>query len=29
MRCLTDGHCGVYTDWKIDYGPTGHLFDLA
>lgn len=29
MRCLTDGACGVYTDWKIDYGPTAHLFDLA
>ncbi len=29
MRCLTDGACGVYTDWKIDYSPTGHLFDLA
>lgn len=29
MRCLTDGGCGVYTDWKIDYGPTAQLFALA
>ncbi|MFI7546561.1 hypothetical protein [Actinoplanes sp. NPDC049599] len=25
LRCLTDGTLGVYTDWKIDYGPTAHL----
>ncbi|MFC5004357.1 hypothetical protein ACFPIJ_41840 [Dactylosporangium cerinum] len=29
MRCRTDGRCGVYTDWKIDYSPTAHLFDSA
>ncbi len=25
LRCLTDGTLGVYTDWKIDYSPSGHL----
>ena len=25
LRCLADGTLGVYTDWKIDYGPTAHL----
>lgn len=25
LRCLTDNHVGVYTDWKIDYEPTAHL----
>ena len=25
LRCLTDDTLGVYTDWKIDYGPTAHL----
>ena len=27
LRCLRDGILGVYTDWKIDYAPTTHLFD--
>ena len=26
LRCITDGRLGVYTDWKIDYNPTDHLF---
>jgi hypothetical protein len=26
-RCVRDGIMGVYTDWKIDYSPTAHLFD--
>ncbi|WP_199517042.1 hypothetical protein [Nucisporomicrobium flavum] len=26
LRCLSDGTLGVYTDWKIDYTPTEHLF---
>ena len=25
LRCLRDGTVGVYTDWKIDYSPSGHL----
>ncbi|MFJ3576056.1 hypothetical protein [Streptomyces rubiginosohelvolus] len=25
LRCIKDGFCGVYADWKIDYGPTDHL----
>jgi hypothetical protein len=29
LRCLTDGTLGVYTDWKIDYGPTAHLLNQA
>lgn len=28
-RCVRDGTLGVYADWKIDYGPTDHLFDNA
>jgi hypothetical protein len=28
-RCVRDGTLGVYTDWKIDYGPTDHLFGAA
>jgi hypothetical protein len=28
-RCLRDGTLGVYADWKIDYGPTDHLFANA
>jgi hypothetical protein len=28
-RCLADGTLGVYTDWKIDYGPTDQLFERA
>jgi hypothetical protein len=27
LRCVRDGVLGVYTDWKIDYSPTAHLFD--
>jgi hypothetical protein len=26
-RCVSDGILGAYTDWKIDYSPTAHLFD--
>ncbi|MBW8483234.1 hypothetical protein [Actinomadura parmotrematis] len=29
LRCVADGILGVHADWKIDYGPTGHLFALA
>ncbi|WP_261994036.1 hypothetical protein [Streptomyces sp. t39] len=29
LRCTRDGFCGIYTDWKIDYGPTGHLLTLV
>lgn len=25
-RCAACGVLGVYTDWKIDYSPTDHLF---
>ncbi|MCA1272399.1 hypothetical protein ACIPQH_16810 [Streptomyces rubiginosohelvolus] len=25
LRCIKDGFCGAYADWKIDYGPTDHL----
>ena len=25
-RCVACGVLGVYTDWKIDYSPTEHLF---
>ena len=28
-RCTTCGVLGVYTDWKIDYSPTDHLFALT
>lgn len=28
-RCIRDGTLGVYTDWKIDYAPTAHLFESA
>jgi hypothetical protein len=24
IRCLTDNALGVYADWKINYGPSGH-----
>lgn len=27
LRCVQDDLLGVYVDWKIDYGPTGHLLD--
>ena len=29
LRCVRDGMTGVYTDWKIDYSPSGHLRDMA
>lgn len=27
LRCTLDGVLGCYTDWRIDYGPTEHLFE--
>jgi hypothetical protein len=29
LRCVKDGFCGVYADWKIDYGPTDHLLAMV
>ncbi|WP_173092181.1 hypothetical protein [Actinomadura verrucosospora] len=29
LRCTKDGFCGIYADWKIDYGPTDHLLTMA
>ncbi|MEU8950437.1 hypothetical protein [Streptomyces sp. NPDC048489] len=29
LRCAKDGFCGVYADWKIDYGPTDHLLTMV
>ncbi|MBC9718294.1 hypothetical protein H9Y04_37795 [Streptomyces sp. TRM66268-LWL] len=29
LRCVEDGFCGVYVDWKIDYGPTEHLLAMV
>ncbi|MFI6522787.1 hypothetical protein ACIBF1_45040 [Spirillospora sp. NPDC050679] len=29
LRCVEDGFCGVYADWKIDYGPTDHLLAMV
>ncbi|MER7171938.1 hypothetical protein [Streptomyces mesophilus] len=29
LRCLKDGFCGIYADWKIDYGPTDHLLTMV
>ncbi len=29
LRCVRDGMPGVYTDWKIDYSPSGHLRNMA
>lgn len=29
LRCIEDGQCGVYADWKIDYLPTDHLLTMA
>lgn len=29
LRCIKDGFCGVYADWKIDYGPTDHLLTMV
>jgi len=28
-RCLACGVLGSPVDWKVDYGPTGHLFDAV
>lgn len=28
-RGIKDGFCGVYADWKIDYGPTDHLLTMV
>jgi len=27
LRCTDDGVLGVYTDWKIDYTPSSHLYE--
>ena len=27
LRCTRDGVLGCYTDWRIDYSPTVHLFE--
>ncbi|MEV8362613.1 hypothetical protein [Streptomyces niveus] len=29
LRCVEDGFCGIYADWKIDYGPTDHLLTMV
>jgi hypothetical protein len=29
LLCIKDGFCGVYADWKIDYGPTSHLLTMV
>jgi hypothetical protein len=29
LRCVGDGILGVYADWKIDYSPSAHLYDLV
>jgi hypothetical protein len=29
LRCLTDNTLGVYADWNINYGPSGHLLSQA
>lgn len=29
LRCLADGLLGVYTDWKIDYGPSAGLLGMV
>ena len=29
LRCRSDSQMGVYADWKIDYSPSGHLYDAA
>lgn len=29
LRCVEDGLCGIYADWKIDYGPTDHLLTMV
>ena len=27
LRCTDDGVLGAYTDWKIDYTPSSHLYE--
>lgn len=29
LRCTADDVLGVYTDWKIDYLPADHLYQLV
>jgi hypothetical protein len=29
LGCLACGHLGVYEQWKIDWGPSNYLLDLA
>src|SRR5262249_43906444 len=29
LRCIACGMMGVYTDWKVDYEPTEHLYDAV
>ncbi|WP_329302950.1 hypothetical protein OG410_35920 [Streptomyces sp. NBC_00659] len=29
LRCIKDGFCGTYADWKIDYSPTEHLLAMV
>ncbi|MBQ0888763.1 hypothetical protein KBZ94_28265 [Streptomyces sp. RM72] len=29
LRCIKDGFCGIYADWKIDYEPTDHLLAMV
>ncbi|WP_242887535.1 hypothetical protein [Actinomadura litoris] len=29
LQCVEDGFCGVYADWKIDYGPKDHLLTMV
>ncbi|MET7420424.1 hypothetical protein [Dactylosporangium sp. NPDC005555] len=29
LRCLSCGRLGVYEAWKIDWGPSNYLLDLA
>ncbi|MFC9646537.1 hypothetical protein ACFTZF_50275 [Streptomyces mirabilis] len=29
LRCIKDGFCGTYADWKIDYSPTEHLLTMV
>ena len=29
LRCQADNTLGVYADWKVNYGPSGHLLSQA
>ncbi|MFJ8565561.1 hypothetical protein [Streptomyces sp. NPDC093514] len=29
LRCVKDGFCGIYADWKIDYSPTDQLLTMV